>query len=219
MTVLELQDVHVTHGAGTPWAVPALHAVNLRLESGDRLLVVGGNGSGKSTLLSVLGGLIVPTSGTCLLDGEPVSDRSDLVSIVIQNTRLQLMRPTVSEELDDFASSSAELPRVVNTLGLATLLNRRIDELSGGQQRRVGIASALLRKSQLLLLDEPMAGLDAESARGLLDALRLVAPTTIVVVVTHDLDATRALVDGADARGNGRVITLDRGRVEERQRS
>ena len=95
MTALVLDSVRVDHAAGTPWETGGLLNVNLRLEAGERVLVVGGNGSGKSTLASVMAGLIVPTAGTCTLNGIPIQEQASLVTLVIQHTRLQLMRPTV----------------------------------------------------------------------------------------------------------------------------
>ena len=216
MASLILTGVNVAHAARTPWEVPALHSIDLRLTSGDRVLIVGGNGSGKSTLMSVLAGLIVPTEGTCLLDGQPVSDQPGRVGLLLQNTRLQLTRPTVSEELEDMSTDDSQVPGIVAKLGLGPLLNRRIDELSGGQQRRVGLATAILRRAELLLLDEPMAGLDAASAKGLIAALDLVRPDAIVVIVTHDFEATKPFLSQGRS---GRVLHIAEGTVTERERT
>ncbi|MFW2380215.1 MAG: ABC transporter ATP-binding protein, partial [Acidimicrobiales bacterium] len=189
--------------------------VNLTAVAGDRILVVGGNGSGKSTLLSLLAGLVKPTSGQCLLNGEPVDSQPDRIGLLIQNTRLQLSRPTVAEELDDMAKDHATIPRVVQQLQLGPILHRRIDELSGGQQRRVGLAGAILRDADLVLLDEPLAGLDRRSALGFVESLEAVGHDSIIVVVTHDVDATRPIL--AHGR-SGRILRINRGRVEERER-
>ena len=216
MAALVLAGVSVAHAARTPWEVPALHSIDISLRSGDRVLIVGGNGSGKSTLMSVLAGIIVPTEGSCLLDGEPVSDQPGRVGLLLQNTRLQLTRPTVSEELEDMAADDSQVPGVVAKLGLGPLLNRRIDELSGGQQRRVGLATAILRKADLLLLDEPMAGLDTASSEGLLSALDLVRPDAVVVIVTHDFEATKPFLSQGRA---GRVLHIADGSVSERERT
>jgi energy-coupling factor transport system ATP-binding protein len=215
MIELELGEVSVIHAAGTPWAVPALHGVSLRAQSGDRILIVGGNGSGKSTLLSVLAGLVIPTSGQCLLNGQPVDRQPDRIGLLIQNTRLQLSRPTVSEELTDMARDSDRVAPIVRQLALESILHRRIDELSGGQQRRVGLAGAILRDADLILLDEPLAGLDQRSSQGLLDSLEAVSRDSIIVVVTHDLQAASPIL--GDGR-SGRVLRIERGRVVERER-
>lgn len=216
MTTLSLRDLSVAHAAGTPWEVPALHGINLQFSAGDRVLIVGGNGSGKSTLLSVLSGLTTPTEGACELDGVPVANQPERVALLLQNTRLQLTRPTVSEELEDMATEASMVPGVVAKLGLAPLLGRRIDELSGGQQRRVGLATAILRRSELLLLDEPMAGLDAASVEGLLASLEVVRSDAIIVVVTHDYETTEPFLH----HGNkGRVLEIADGSVIERERT
>ncbi len=212
MTALVLDNVRVDHAAGTPWETGGLHDVNLRLESGERVLVVGGNGSGKSTLASVMAGLIVPTAGTCTLDGIPIQEQASQVTLVIQHTRLQLMRPTVREELEDLADHTTVIGPAVNRLGLNGLLHRRIDELSGGQQRRVGLAGALVRKTPLVLLDEPMAGLDQESRHQLVQALEELPQESIVVVVTHDLVASRPILQQGF---RGRLLHIDNGRVRE----
>ena len=216
MTSLDLRNISVAHAAGTPWEVPALHNINLQFSAGDRVLIVGGNGSGKSTLLSVLSGLTVPTEGNCELDGVPVAEQPERVALLLQNTRLQLTRPTVSEELEDMATDTSMVPSVVSKLGLGPLLNRRIDELSGGQQRRVGLATAILRRSELLLLDEPMAGLDSASVEGLLASLEVVRPDAIVVVVTHDYKTTEPFLNHGS---NGRVLEISNGSVIERERT
>ncbi len=212
MTALILDNVRVDHAAGTPWETAGLHNVNLRLEAGERVLVVGGNGSGKSTLASVMAGLIVPTAGTCTLDGIPIQDQASQVTLVIQHTRLQLMRPTVREELEDLADHATAIGPAVNRLGLNGLLHRRIDELSGGQQRRVGLAGALVRKTPLILLDEPMAGLDQESRHQLVQALEELPQEAIVVVVTHDLAASRPILQQGL---RGRLLQIENGRVRE----
>lgn len=212
MTALVLDSVRVDHAAGTPWETCGLQNVNLHLEAGERVLVVGGNGSGKSTLASVMAGLILPTEGTCTLDGIPIQEQAAQVTLVIQHTRLQLMRPTVKEELEDLADHTTVISPAANRLGLNGLLHRRIDELSGGQQRRVGLAGALVRQTPLILLDEPMAGLDHESRHQLVQALEELPQDSIVVVVTHDLPASRPILHQGL---RGRLLHIDNGRVRE----
>lgn len=212
MTALVLDNVRVDHAAGTPWETCGLHDVNLRLEAGERVLVVGGNGSGKSTLASVMAGLILPTQGTCTLDGIPLQEQAAQVTLVIQHTRLQLMRPTVREELEDLADHSSNIGAAASRLNLNGLLHRRIDELSGGQQRRVGLAGALVRRTPLVILDEPMAGLDQDSRHQLVVALEELPKDAIVVVVTHDLPASRPILHHG---ARGRLLQIDGGRVRE----
>ena len=154
----------------------ALRDINFAVHEGDGVLIHGLNGSGKSTLAWIMAGLTVPTVGSCLLDGTPVSDQVGAVAISFQAARLQLMRSHVDREIASAAGFSArDHDRVVEalaTVGLdAALAKRRIDQLSGGQMRRVVLAGLLARSPRALILDEPLAGLDAASQRGLLRLL------------------------------------------------
>jgi energy-coupling factor transport system ATP-binding protein len=191
--VLELVDVNHEYGSGTPWATAALRNINFAVNEGDGVLIHGLNGSGKSTLAWIMAGLAVPTSGSCLLDGTPVSDQVGAVAISFQAARLQLLRSRVDLEVASAAGFSprdrARVIEALATVGLdAALADRRIDQLSGGQMRRVVLAGLLARSPRALILDEPLAGLDAASARGLLrllEDLRRNAGLT-VVVISHD---------------------------------
>jgi energy-coupling factor transport system ATP-binding protein len=199
-TVLELNAVGHEYASGTPWATTALRDINFTVHEGDGLLIHGLNGSGKSTLAWIMAGLTVPTLGSCLLDGAPVSDQVGAVAISFQAARLQLMRSRVDVEVASAAGFSArDHDRVVEalaTVGLdAGLAKRRIDQLSGGQMRRVVLAGLLARSPRALILDEPLAGLDAASQRGLLrllEDLRRRAGLT-VVVISHDFSGLEEL--------------------------
>ncbi|OBH05158.1 cobalt ABC transporter ATP-binding protein [Mycobacterium sp. E2699] len=191
--VIELVGVGHEYGSGTPWAKAALRDVSFSVEQGDGVLIHGGNGSGKSTLAWIMAGLTVPTSGTCLIDGRPTHEQVGTVALSFQAARLQLMRPRVDLEVASAAGFSArEHDRVVAALGVVgldpTLAKRPIDQLSGGQMRRVVLAGLLARSPRALILDEPLAGLDAASQRGLLrllEDLRRERGLT-VVVISHD---------------------------------
>jgi energy-coupling factor transport system ATP-binding protein len=198
--VLELDGVGHEYGSGTPWASTALRDIRFTVGEGDGVLIHGLNGSGKSTLAWIMAGLTVPTAGTCLLDGAPVSDQVGAVAISFQASRLQLMRSRVDLEVASAAGFSVrDRDRVVDalaTVGLdAAMANRRIDQLSGGQMRRVVLAGLLARSPRALILDEPLAGLDAASQRGLLrllEELRRRAGLT-VVVISHDFHGLEEL--------------------------
>nr|CRL70703.1 ABC transporter-like protein [Mycolicibacterium komanii] len=191
--VLELVDVSHEYGSGTPWAATALRDITFTVHEGDGLLIHGLNGSGKSTLAWIMAGLTEPTTGACLLDGKPASEQVGAVAISFQAARLQLMRSRVDLEIASAAGFSprdrARVNEALSTVGLdATLAKRRIDQLSGGQMRRVVLAGLLARSPRALILDEPLAGLDATSQRGLLRLLvdlRRRAGLT-VVVISHD---------------------------------
>lgn len=191
--VLELRGVAHEYGSGTPWAKTALSGLDFTVHEGDGVLIHGLNGSGKSTLAWIMAGLTVPTVGECLLDGKPVSDQVGAVAISFQAARLQLMRSHVAHEIASAAGfSMRDRDRVVAALGSVGLdpglATRRIDQLSGGQMRRVVLAGLLARKPRALILDEPLAGLDAASQRGLLRLLEDLRRNTrlTVVVISHD---------------------------------
>lgn len=198
--VLELVGVGHEYATGTPWAKTALRDIDFSVPEGDGLLIHGLNGSGKSTLAWIMAGLTVPTAGDCLLDGKPVSDQVGAVAISFQAARLQLMRSHVGREIASAAGfSHHDRDRVraaLSTVGLdAAMADRRIDQLSGGQMRRVVLAGLLARKPRALILDEPLAGLDAASQRGflrLVTDLRRNAGLT-VVVISHDFSGLEEL--------------------------
>jgi energy-coupling factor transport system ATP-binding protein len=198
--VLELRSVSHEYGSGTPWATTALQDIDFAVHEGDGLLIHGLNGSGKSTLAWIMAGLTVPTVGECLLDGAPASDQVGAVAISFQAARLQLMRSHVALEIASAAGFSMYDQRRVSAalamVGLdPTLAARRISQLSGGQMRRVVLAGLLARSPRALILDEPLAGLDASSQRGLLrlleDLRRNVGLT--VVVISHDFSGLEGL--------------------------
>jgi energy-coupling factor transport system ATP-binding protein len=198
--VLELNGVGHEYASGTPWATTALRDISFAVNEGDGVLIHGLNGSGKSTLAWIMAGLTVPTVGTCLLDGKPVSDQVGGVAISFQAARLQLMRSRIDLEIASAAGFSyRDHDRVVAALATVGLdpgmAKRRIDQLSGGQMRRVVLAGLLARHPRALILDEPLAGLDAASQRGLLRLLvdlRRRADLT-VVVISHDFSGLEEL--------------------------
>ncbi|KAA0108093.1 DUF2232 domain-containing protein [Mycolicibacterium sp. P1-5] len=197
-----LQFEHVTHeyAAGTPWAKPALTDVSFTVHEGDGLLIHGGNGSGKSTLAWIMAGLTTPTAGSALVRGRPAQDCVGDVAIAFQAARLQLMRSRVDAEVASAAGFSphdtARVTAALAKVGLGvSLAGRRVDQLSGGQMRRVVIAGLLARSPQALILDEPLAGLDAASQRGLLRLLSDLRRNSglTVVVISHDFDGMEEL--------------------------
>jgi len=198
--LLELTGVGHQYGLGTPWASTALRDVDLVVNEGDGVLIHGLNGSGKSTLAWIMAGLLTPTQGTCLLDGEPVSEQVGAVAISFQAARLQLMRGRVDLEIASAAGldyyDHSQIVDALAMVGLDPAIGlRRIDQLSGGQMRRVVLAGLLARSPRVLILDEPLAGLDAASQRGLLgllSALRRDAGLT-VVVISHDFSGLEEL--------------------------
>jgi energy-coupling factor transport system ATP-binding protein len=207
--VVELRGVGHVYAAGSPWAHRALTAVDFAVHGGECVLVVGANGSGKSTLAGVLAGLTEPTEGTAEVRGAAVASRLGTVGLAFQHARLQLLRDTVRAEVrsaagvDDWAADVA-----LRDVGLDPAVHgeRRIDELSGGELRRAALAGLLARRPQVLVLDEPFAGLDPAGRVALVEVLdRIVAAGCAVVVISHDLAAVGLLAD--------RLVELDGGRV------
>ncbi|GLZ49387.1 hypothetical protein Acsp06_55720 [Actinomycetospora sp. NBRC 106375] len=205
---LQLRGVDVVHDAGTPWRRPVLNGVDLRIPAGRTVLVTGPNGAGKTSLAWLLAGLATPARGTATLDGAPLRNGRDGALLAVQHARPALLRPTVGEEVEDAAGVG---PRTADTtlaaLGLdpAVYRDRNVDELSGGEQRRVLLAGLLGAGPRVLVLDEPLAGLDADAAAAVRSALRAArAAGTTLVVVTHDItpladlgDAVLHVEDGA----------------------
>ena len=212
--VLELSGIGHEYGSGTPWAKPALRDVSFTVNEGEGVLIHGGNGSGKSTLAWIMAGLTAPTTGSCLVRGRPAHEHVGDVAIAFQAARLQLLRSTVDLEVASAAGFSPyDTNRVVAalaTVGLdGSLARRRVDQLSGGQMRRVVIAGLLARWPQALILDEPLAGLDAASQRGLLHLLtdlRRNAGLT-VVVISHDFAGLEELCPRTLHLDNGVMVS------------
>ena len=207
-SLLRVRDLGYVYANGTPWARRALAGVDLDLKRGEGIVVTGDNGSGKSTLAWLLAGLLVPTEGEVLLNGEDIVAGTGAVGISFQHARLQLIRPTVLADV----AYGADLDRAATALqavGLDQLAmgQRRVDELSGGEQRRVALAGLLVRDPVLLVLDEPYAGLDDEARAGLAAVLARLRHERdmATLVVSHDLDNAELLGD--------RVVTIEDGRV------
>jgi energy-coupling factor transport system ATP-binding protein len=207
--VLEVRDTGYVYSPATPWEHRALQAVTTTVHEGETVLVLGANGSGKSTFAWLLAGLLHPTEGEVLLDGEPVTRHVGTVGLAFQHARLQLLRPTVRGELAVVAPDEGSLVRSLAMVGLdASIAARPIDALSGGQQRRVLLARLLATGSRVLVLDEPFAGLDDEARVALADVLARLRATRAVaiVVVSHDLDDAAPFADRVVGLRDGRLV-------------
>ncbi|GAC1589056.1 MAG: hypothetical protein NVS3B21_05390 [Acidimicrobiales bacterium] len=208
--LLRLTGVGHTYGAGTPWAHCALTDVDLDIREGEGVLILGKNGSGKSTLAWALAGLLTPSEGSTELAGRPLASQVGAVALSFQHARLQLLRSTVGEDVRAASgtdSSGAEAALRLVGLDPAVFMERPVDQLSGGEQRRAALAGLLAGRPQVIVLDEPFAGLDAESRRDLADTLGELRARTHVtlVVVSHDTEG----LDGVTER----VVYLDAGRI------
>nr|WP_198429302.1 ABC transporter ATP-binding protein [Nocardia bovistercoris] len=212
--VLELRGVRHTYNRGTPWEAPALHGVDLAVRRGEALLVVGGNGSGKSTLAWIIAGLIRPSEGKCELSGKSVGGQSGRVALAFQHSRLQLQKQTVGEEIADWggrSTGSGAVGRAMDAVGLDRgLTARSIEELSGGQAKRVVLAAMVAGRSQVVVLDEPLAGLDPGGRADIVELLaRLRDSGLTLIVISHDVADMSAVCD--------RTVHLEAGRILESQ--
>ena len=208
--IITLDRVGHVYSRSTPWANRALTDVHLMIRAGEALVVVGHNGSGKSTLAWILAGLITPSEGSALLEEKPIADQVGRIGLSFQHARLQLLRPTVLEEIRAAGGvDDGEARAALTSVGLDPFefASRRVDELSGGQMRRVVLAGVLAARPLAIVLDEPFAGLDADG-RAELDTLltRLRQQHDIaLVIVSHDRDLPEGLVD--------RIVELEAGRI------
>jgi len=220
-----IETQHLTHiyGAGMPDATVALEDVSFSVEAGDFVGIIGSTGSGKSTLISHFNGLLKPTSGKILVDGEDIwADPSQirkfrfLVGMVMQYPEYQLFEETVYKDIafgpKNMGLSEQEIDRRVHRAaefcGLpADYLNRSPFELSGGQKRRVAIAGVLAMEPRILVLDEPAAGLDPEGRDTILSQIRQYHKDTgtTVLLVSHSMEDI--------ARYANRVLVMDQRRV------
>jgi ABC-type Mn2+/Zn2+ transport system ATPase subunit len=196
VAAVELDCVCVRYGN-----VEALHDVSLRIPRGVSVAVIGPNGSGKSTLLGVLSGLVPVTTGTARVLGDPVPARHGRVAHVLQSTTVRPEVPmTVAETIRlgtypelgllrrPSAATRERIRTAVERLRIGDLLQRQLPELSGGQRQRVLIAQGLVQDADLLLLDEPVAGLDVTSQRIILEVIAEERDRgRTVITTTHDI--------------------------------
>ncbi len=184
--------------------LPALENVSLEVRGGEFVAIVGPSGCGKSTLLRILGGLLAPTAGAVLLDGEPLVSPQRQVAYVFQNVNLMPWRTVLRNVLlpmEVVGTSRAEAlnraESVLTLVGLQGFANLYPRQLSGGMAQRVAIARALVAEPEVLLLDEPFGALDALSREQMnLELLRIWrARRVTAVMVTHDLQEAIFLAD------------------------
>lgn len=191
-----------------------LHQINLSIQPGERVGVIGANGCGKTTLFRLLCGALIPTAGEIVLFGKPVVPgvfRSD-VGLVFQNPDDQLFSASVWEDVAFGPQNMGLAPgeveeRVAIALALTnvqTLAHRPPHHLSGGEKKRVAIAGVLAMNPQLLLLDEPSAQLDPRNRRQLIQLLDRLPLTQLIA--THDLDLALELCDRTVVLSQGRIV-------------
>jgi len=217
---LVLNGVSFTYGPGTHFETVALNGVDLALDPGELVLVLGATGSGKSTLLRVAAGLLAPTGGSVTLDGSsvdgPLADVPPGVGIVFQSPEIQLFADSVEADVafgprnqgltEEAARDAAH--RALRTVGLdpAVFGPRSPFSLSGGEARRAAIAGVLAMSPGYLLLDEPTAGLDPAGRAAVRDAVSAVRADAGVAVVTHDAEEFLQMADRVVLLAGGTVV-------------
>ena len=223
MTELELQHVSYRYGAGTPFEKLALDDVSVRFEAGVINGLIGHTGSGKSTLVQLLNGLLKPDSGTILLDrrdlwADPKKMRENRfrVGLVFQYPEYQLFEESVAKDIA-YGPTNMKLPpeeisrRVAQSMAFcglpASLADQSPFALSGGQKRRVAIAGILAMEPQVLVLDEPAAGLDPMGREEILGGIWSYQRKThiTVILISHSMEDM--------ARYSDRLIVMKKGRL------
>ena len=221
MTILETRDLKKYYGAGDT-RVKALDGVNLSVEQGEFVAIVGTSGSGKSTLLHMLGGLDRPTAGTVTVDGQEIFSLKEEALTIFRRRKIGFvfqsynLVPVLSVweniilpiQLDGRAVDEAFVRDVVTTLGLEQKLDRLPNQLSGGQQQRVAIARALASKPAILLSDEPTGNLDSKTSQDVLGLMKVTGQKfgQTMVMITHNEEIAQ-MADRIVRIEDGRIVT------------
>ena len=220
MIILQTKDLKKYYGAGDT-QVRALDGVDLQVENGEFVAIVGTSGSGKSTLLHMLGGLDRPTSGSVVVDGRDLSTLKDEELTVFRRRKIGFvfqaynLVPVLSVyenivlpiQLDGGKLDAAYIDEVIGALGLKEQLNSLPSQLSGGQQQRVAIARALATKPAILLADEPTGNLDSRTSNDVLSLMKVTGQkfSQTMVMITHNEEIAQ-LADRIARIEDGRIV-------------
>lgn len=221
MTILQTKDLKKFYGSGDT-QVKALDGVDLTVEQGEFVAIVGTSGSGKSTLLHMLGGLDRPTSGTVTVDGKNIFALKDEALTIFRRRKIGFvfqsynLVPVLSVwenivlpvELDGRKVDRAYVEEVIATLGLEKKLQNLPNQLSGGQQQRVAIARALATKPAILLADEPTGNLDSKTSQDVLSLMKTTGQkfSQTMVMITHNEEIAQ-MADRIVRIEDGRIVT------------
>ena len=223
-TKLSLKNLSYTYGEGTPYEIKALDNVSLDMKSGMVTGIIGHTGSGKSTLVQMLNGLLKPSSGQVLLDGEDIWEKPKeiakvryKVGLVMQYPEYQLFEETVKKDIayapTNMGLSEEEIEaRVLEAADFAgvdrALLDKSPFDLSGGQKRRVAIAGIMAMRPDVLVLDEPAAGLDPRGKNLILSGIREYQKKTgaAVVLVSHSMEDMAKYCDEIIVMANASLV-------------
>ena len=221
MTILETQGLKKIYGSGET-AVHALRGVDLTVENGEFVAIVGTSGSGKSTLLHMLGGLDRPTAGKVLVDGQDIFALKDEALTIFRRRRIGFvfqsynLIPMLSVyenivlpiQLDGARVDEDYVGAVIAALGLDHRLHSLPNQLSGGQQQRVAIARALAAKPAIVLADEPTGNLDSKTSQDVLGLMKVTSQrfSQTMVMITHNEEIAQ-LADRTVRIEDGRIVT------------
>ena len=226
MTVLETKELSYIYSAGSPFERQALKDVSVRFEQGELVGIIGHTGSGKSTLIQHLNGLLRPTAGQVLLEGHDIWEKPKeiravrfRVGLVFQYPEYQLFEETVRRDIAfgprNMGLSEEEIAvrvqRAAEDVGLRPeLLDKSPFELSGGEKRRAAIAGVMAMEPEVLILDEPTAGLDPRGREQVLAQIRRYRQEhgTTVLLVSHSMEDVASLADRVLVMHEGRVAML-----------
>lgn len=219
--IIEIDDISYTYMKGSPLEIRALENVTLRIPREQFVAIIGHTGSGKSTLIQHLNGLLKPEKGRIIVDGintvgKDLKFLRKKVGIVFQYPEHQLFEETVWKDIEfglikHNVEPAERIRRIEETAGFlelsGDLLKKSPHELSGGQKRRAAIAGILVLQPQILILDEPAAGLDPAGTRELFDLVKILhrEKRITVILVTHSMELV--------AEFASRIIVMDRGRI------
>ena len=221
MVILQTKDLKKYYGAGDT-QVKALDGVDLSIQQGEFVAIVGTSGSGKSTLLHMLGGLDRPTSGTVTVDGKDIFALKDEALTIFRRRKIGFvfqsynLVPVLSVwenivlpvELDGRKVDETYMEEVIATLGLEKKLRSLPGQLSGGQQQRVAIARALATKPAILLADEPTGNLDSRTSQDVLSLMKVTGQkfAQTMVMITHNEEIAQ-MADRIVRIEDGRIVT------------
>lgn len=226
--VLELKNLSYVYGTGTPFEKTAVNNLSLSIEKGEFIGIMGHTGSGKSTLVQMLNGLMKPTSGQVFLDGEDIwANPKEIrkirfkVGMVFQYPEYQLFEETVVKDIafgpTNMGKSGAELEKAVNDAARFTglkdeLLNKSPFDLSGGEKRRAAIAGVIAMNPEVLVLDEPTAGLDPMGRDVLLSQIVQYHKErkNTVILVSHSMEDIARVADKIIVMNKSNLVMFDK---------
>lgn len=223
MRLIELQEIHKKYNIGKPSEVHAIKGIDLYVEKGEMVSIVGTSGSGKSSLLHLIGCLDTATSGEYILDGENINLKTNKEIAQLRNQKIGFVLQDFGLILNKSVMENISLPLIfgktnfrdikktcmekLEMIGIPDLAKRPVEQLSGGQKQRVAIARALVNEPDIILADEPTGALDSNTTKDILkifSTLNQYGKT--IILVTHDIDVASICT---------RMVRIEDGKIED----